>query len=128
MMRLLTGASRDEPFLFDPISITPLGSSTVLVEGKGWGRTSDLPVPWIHAWTVTDGIITQVREYFHTSLTVTRLGTPQAPPSPTTSRSGIKPPASSSSSSAQFHCVPLWQSRLSGGAGQKSVPGLVLAI
>ncbi|XP_028751338.1 uncharacterized protein LOC114711150 [Neltuma alba] len=29
---------------------------------------------WVHAWTLTDGVITQVREYLNTSLTVTRLG------------------------------------------------------
>ncbi|KAB5512950.1 hypothetical protein DKX38_029978 [Salix brachista] len=42
----------------------------VLVEGfnKDWN------VSWVHAWTVTNGIITQVKEYFNTSVTVTRFG------------------------------------------------------
>lgn len=115
MMRLLTGTSPDESFFFDPVSIAAFGS-TVLVEGQGWSRGSTIPVQWIHAWTVTDGRITQVREYFNTSLTVTRLGDPEL---------AARPPSAGGSKS---HCMPLWQSRLSGGAGKKSVPGLVLAI
>lgn len=127
MMRLLTGASPDDSFVLEPISIAAFGS-TVLVEGQGWGLHSGLPVPWIHAWTVTHGIITQVREYFNTSLTVTRVGAPESAastPSPSSSSSKSR---ASSSTSQHPHCVPLWQSRLSGGAGKKSVPGLVLAI
>ncbi|KAF8397170.1 hypothetical protein HHK36_016077 [Tetracentron sinense] len=116
MMRLLTGASSRDSFVFVPLSITAFGS-TVLVEGCNQNRS----VSWVHAWSVTDGIITQVREYFNTSLTVTRFGNSN-PASPSSS-----PSSSSSSSSPSLHCLPLWESRLSNRIGN-SVPGLLLAI
>ncbi|KAK3019493.1 hypothetical protein RJ639_003165 [Escallonia herrerae] len=106
MMRLLTGtATSDESFEFVPQSVSPFGS-TVLVEGCDHGRS----ISWIHAWTVTDGIITQVREYFNTSLTVTRFGA-----------------SNLASAITSLHCPSIWESSLSGRVG-KSVPGLVLAI
>ncbi|KAG6578463.1 Wound-induced protein 1, partial [Cucurbita argyrosperma subsp. sororia] len=109
LMRLLTGASSDgQSFQFVPQSITSFGP-TVLVEGCDPSRS----ISWIHAWTVTDGIITQVREYFNSSLTVTRLGDPTDSPS--------------SSASSPYHCPSIWESSLSNQVG-KSVPGLVLAI
>lgn len=74
----------------------------MLAEGYDEGRS----VSWVHAWTVTDGIITQVREYYNTSVTVTRLSSPKI-----TSQSGS--------------CQSVWESKLS---GNKSVPGLVLAL
>ncbi|KAJ8650839.1 hypothetical protein MRB53_003862 [Persea americana] len=55
MMRLLTGLSSDVPFNFEPSSISVFGS-TVVVEGHK--PTHD--VFWVHAWTVTNGVITQV--------------------------------------------------------------------
>ncbi|XP_039010780.1 wound-induced protein 1-like [Hibiscus syriacus] len=116
-MLLLTGASSDHSFRFnvDPLSLTTFGS-TVIVEGCD----QSLSISWIHAWTVTDGIITQVREYFNTSLTVTRLGDPtQSPPS-----------TYGSSSTAEItpaYCPSVWESSFSNRVG-KSVPGLVLAI
>ncbi|KAL4368869.1 hypothetical protein GQ457_05G031670 [Hibiscus cannabinus] len=125
LMRLLTGASHDGScFEFDPLSLTTFGS-TVIVEGCDHSRSNS----WVHAWTVTDGIITQVREYFNTSLTVTRLGNPsQSPPS------DYNPSPSSSSSSSSstveissLHCPSVWESSFSSRVG-KSVPGLVLAI
>ncbi|KOM52666.1 hypothetical protein LR48_Vigan09g132500 [Vigna angularis] len=59
---------------------------------------------WVHAWTVTvDGVITQVKEYVNTSVTVTRL-------------SQVLPNAST--------CQCIWQSQLC----DESVPGLILAI
>ncbi|KAG5558080.1 hypothetical protein RHGRI_008103 [Rhododendron griersonianum] len=110
MMRLLTGtatASPNDSFDFAPESIAAFGS-TVLAEGCDHVRS----ISWVHAWTVTDGIITQVREYFNTSLTVTRISFPdQSSPS--------------TSSITSLHCPSVWESSLSGG---KSVPGLVLAI
>ncbi|XVF24204.1 hypothetical protein REPUB_Repub13aG0107500 [Reevesia pubescens] len=125
MMRLLTGAaSSDESFNFevDPRSVTTFGSF-VIVEGCDYSRS----ISWIHAWTVTDGIITQVREYFNTSLTVTRLGnSTQSPPSNYNSSSS----SSASSSTAEItsvHCPSVWESSFSNRVG-KSVPGLVLAI
>lgn len=112
LMRLLTGnTDRDSSsFHFVPQSVAAFGS-TVLVEGCDQARN----ITWVHAWTVTDGIITQVREYFNTSLTVTRFGTADS---------------SSSSDFAQItslHCPSVWESSLAGQVG-KSVPGLVLAI
>ncbi|XP_039038788.1 senescence associated gene 20-like [Hibiscus syriacus] len=106
-MRLLTGASSDDYFRFDvdPLSLTTFGS-TVIVEGCDHGRL----ISWVHAWTVTDGIITRVKEYLNTSLTVTRLGDP--------TRSAEITPA---------HCPSVWESSFSSRVG-KSVPGLVLAI
>ncbi|CAL8998868.1 unnamed protein product [Prunus brigantina] len=74
----------------------------VLVEGFDDCRS----VSWVHAWTVTDGIITQVREYYNTSVTVTRLSSPEI-----RSQSG--------------NCQSVWQSKL---ADNESVPGLVLAL
>ncbi|XAR71888.1 hypothetical protein NMG60_11018338 [Bertholletia excelsa] len=111
-MRLLTGTATSESdlFEFNPVTITALGS-TVLAEGRDHGRQ----ISWVHAWTVTDGIITQVREYFNTSLTVTRLGGVRGKSSPSDF---------SSNSITPLHCPSVWESRLAG----KSVPGLVLAI
>ncbi|KAK9913810.1 hypothetical protein M0R45_037618 [Rubus argutus] len=110
LMRLLTGDESDTSFEFNPQSITSVGP-VVLVEGCD--REQD--ISWVHAWTVTDGIVTQVREYFNTSLTVTRLG-----------NSAAKSKFSKSSSEiTSYHCPSVWES--SNGVG-KSVPGLVLAI
>ncbi|KAJ9128647.1 hypothetical protein P3X46_014456 [Hevea brasiliensis] len=129
MMRLLTGTDTvssgkvgksSTGFEFNPEVIRAFGS-IVIAEGCDSSRA----ISWVHAWTVTDGIITQVREYFNTSLTVTRLGNQdQSEPSDYSS------PSSSSSSSAEItpvHCPFVWESSLSNRVG-KSVPGLVLAI
>ncbi|CAN0909848.1 Wound-induced protein 1, partial [Linum grandiflorum] len=113
MMRLLTGADNNNsnPFEFVPKSIASFGS-IVIAEGCD----SERDIYWIHAWTVTDGIITQVREYFNTSLTVTRLSS---------SKYNIKSKSKSSTAEiTRVHCPSIWESSLS----KKSVPGLVLAI
>nr|DAD28842.1 TPA_asm: hypothetical protein HUJ06_030310 [Nelumbo nucifera] len=109
-MRLLTGSvSWDESFVFVPLSFAAFGS-TVLVEGCDHNPC----VSWVHAWTVADGgMITQLREYFDTSLTVTCFGDP------------TKPSPSPPSSSIRFPW--LWQSQFTKVTG-KSVPGLLLAI
>ena len=125
LMRLLTGAKPDDvnqtsspPFRFDPQSFASFGP-TVIVEGCDYDRS----IAWVHAWTVTDGIITQVREYLNTSLTVTRLGNP-----PKSSPSSYSSSSSSSTAEiASYHCPSVWESSLSDRVG-KSVPGLVLAI
>ncbi|XP_022747601.1 wound-induced protein 1-like [Durio zibethinus] len=124
MMRLLTGASSDDSFHFevDPRSLSTFGS-TVIVEGCDQSRS----ISWVHAWTVTDGIITQVREYFNTSLTVTRLGN-----SSQSQNYDSSSPSSSSTSPltaeiTPVHCPYVWESSFSNKVG-KSVPGLVLAI
>ncbi|KAI3720981.1 hypothetical protein L2E82_31981 [Cichorium intybus] len=109
MMRLLTGTDNDntDSFEFLPLSVDAFGS-TVIVEGCD----QDREISWIHAWTVNSyGIITQVREYFNTSLTVTHFDSDSSKPVPITS----------------LHCPSLWESSLSNRVG-KSVPGLVLAI
>lgn len=115
MMRLLTGRAKEISFDFVPLSIDACGPSTVLVEGSDRARS----VFWVHAWTVgSDGIITQVREYFNTSVTVTTVAATTAASS---SASSVK------KSKKLYHCLPLWQSRLPEDAG-KSLPGLVLAL
>ncbi|GFP86585.1 wound-induced protein 1 [Phtheirospermum japonicum] len=107
LMRFLTG-EQDSTFRFVPHSIAAFGP-TVLAEGFDQSRS----IAWVHAWTVADGIITQVREYFNTSVTVTRIGkTDQSDCSSIVSR-------------LSYHSI--WESSLPGRGG-KSVPGLVLAI
>lgn len=107
MKRLLTGAS-DDNFHFLIHSADAFGS-TVFAEGTDPAGS----LFWVHVWTISDGIITQVREYFNTSLTVTRFAPSSSP--------------ASSSAAAVTCCLPVWESRLSDAAG-KSLPGLVLAI
>ncbi|TKY47601.1 Wound-induced protein 1 [Spatholobus suberectus] len=109
LMRMLTGdsAAAADTFRFVPQSIASFGS-TVIVEGCDAPRA----IAWVHAWTVTDGIITHVREYFNTALTVTRFDDSDE----------IVP---ASSGTGRLPCV--WESSVSGRVG-KSVPGLVLAI
>ncbi|CAN6169328.1 unnamed protein product [Urochloa humidicola] len=108
MMRLLTSGSggsnsnhhSSSKFVFSPRSVDAFGS-TVIAEGP--------PAPaaggayWVHAWTVgPDGVITQLREYFNTDLTVTRLA-----------------------AAAATKC--LWQSHRP-DRETNSLPGLVLAL
>ncbi|KAF1892431.1 hypothetical protein Lal_00010896 [Lupinus albus] len=111
LMRLLTGETVND-FRFVPQSVVSFGN-TVIVEGCDGNRK----ICWVHAWTVTDGIIAQVREYFNTSVTVTRIGDSD---SDSDSGSEIVP-----SDSVRFSFV--WESSVSNRVG-KSVPGLVLAI
>ncbi|XP_048442637.1 senescence associated gene 20-like [Pyrus x bretschneideri] len=100
--RLLTGAPPyDSSFKFVPLSIIAFGSM-VLAEGYDVARS----VSWVHAWTLTDGIFTQVREYNNTSVTVTQLSSPHIRSQP-------------------GNCQCVWQSKLS---DDKSLPGLVLAL
>ncbi|KAG2272334.1 hypothetical protein Bca4012_074596 [Brassica carinata] len=105
LMRTLTGVS--PPFEFSPLSVVSFGS-TVIAEGCDAASS----VSWIHAWTVSHGVITQVREYSNTSLTVTRIGSVVS---------------GRSAEIRASHCPSVWESKFSGRAG-KSVPGLVLAI
>ncbi|KAJ8764141.1 hypothetical protein K2173_005051 [Erythroxylum novogranatense] len=119
LMRLLTGAEEESNscFEFVPFNITSFGP-LVISEGCDNSRS----ISWVHAWTVTDGVITQVREYFNTSLTVTRLGN-EAQPSDCRS----KPKLASTSEITSLRCPSVWESSFSNLDG-KSVPGLVLAI
>ncbi|XP_059298747.1 wound-induced protein 1-like [Lycium ferocissimum] len=110
-MRILTGtfkSHQQQSFQFLPKTYDAFGS-IVLVEGCDPTRS----ITWVHAWTVTDGVITQVREYFNTSLTVTRFGK--------------KSELDISSAITSLHCPSVWESRLANRVG-KSVPGLVLAL
>ncbi|KAJ1426314.1 Wound-induced protein Wun1-like [Sesbania bispinosa] len=102
-MRLLAGHTSTNSFSFIPHSITSFGA-TVLVEGCD----NTLSISWVHAWTVTHGIITHLREYFNTSLTVTRI-------------------SSDSSESEIITTGSVWESTLSQRVG-KSVPGLILTL
>ncbi|CAN6295415.1 unnamed protein product [Urochloa humidicola] len=130
MMRLLTGATGSGVgFSFSPRSVDAFGS-TVIAEGADDARQ----LYWVHAWTVgPDGVITQLREYFNTDLTVTLLSSgaaaiAAAPPKKDAASSSTSSPsaaATSTSSSAGPKC--LWQSRRA-DSGHKSLPGLVLAI
>ncbi|XP_054798496.1 wound-induced protein 1 [Prosopis cineraria] len=110
-MRMLTGEPSSDTFRFVPQSLASFGP-IVIVEGCDNNRS----IWWIHAWTVTDGIITQVREYFNTSLAVTRVGDSNS--SPTSEITAV---------AARHPCPFVWESSVSQQAG-KSVPGLVLAI
>ncbi|KAM3375963.1 Wound-induced protein 1 [Capsicum chinense] len=110
LMRILTGTAKSDhvSFQFLPKTIDVFGS-IVLVEGCDPTRS----ITWVHAWTVTDGVITQVREYFNTSLTVTCFGKKTQ-----SDISSITPP---------LHCPSVWESSLPNRVG-KSFPGLVLAL
>ena len=144
MMRLLTGADQRDKnhgggggFVFSPRSVDAFGS-TVIAEG---GADDARHLYWVHAWTVgPDGVITQLREYFNTDLTVTLLSSgaassakkadiegapPKQQDAASASSSSASPSAASSSAAAGPKC--LWQSRRADSA-QKSLPGLVLAI
>ncbi|KAM0900586.1 hypothetical protein ACQ4PT_020536 [Festuca glaucescens] len=132
MMRLLTGADTNAQFTFTPRSVDAFGS-TVIAEG---GADAGGQLYWVHAWTVgPDGVITQLREYFNTDLTVTRLSAAAATSkNPSTIVSPSHASSSSSTSSAPSSPAPtpkwpkcLWQSRRADRA-RKSLPGLVLAI
>ncbi|GAV58655.1 WI12 domain-containing protein, partial [Cephalotus follicularis] len=65
MMRKLTGQSRDMEIRFKPRTIMAVGDQRVIVEG--WNGPKAY---WVHVWTLKDGIITQLREYFNTWLAV----------------------------------------------------------
>ncbi|KAF0902242.1 hypothetical protein E2562_014478 [Oryza meyeriana var. granulata] len=125
MMRLLTGADQGEGrFLFSPRSVDAFGS-TVIAEGTDDTRQ----LYWVHAWTVgPDGVITQLREYFNTDLTVTRLSATADAKSTAISSNHASYSATSSTAPvrrAKPKC--LWKSRRADRV-HKSLPGLVLAI
>ncbi|NP_001335311.1 Senescence associated gene 20 [Zea mays] len=124
MMRLLTGALDHRGFVFSPRSVDAFGS-TVVAEGADDARQ----LYWVHAWTVgPHGVITQLREYFNTDLTLLS-GQPDvvaagaAPPKQKDAASSSSP--SVAAPAAGPKC--LWQSRRADSA-HKSLPGLVLAI
>ncbi|XP_054797587.1 uncharacterized protein LOC129302717 [Prosopis cineraria] len=126
LLPLLTGTSlssssseKRSVVVLVPDVVVGFGS---LVIAEGYDETN--LVWWVHAWTLTDGIITQVREYLNTSLTVTRLGNEGDPASSMTSSPSSSSSSSSSSSFVASMCQSIWQSKLC----DESVPGLILAV
>ncbi|XP_072997683.1 senescence associated gene 20-like [Typha latifolia] len=110
LMRHLTGQS-GAAFEFVLENVEAFGS-TVLVEGTGAAGDGY----WVHAWTVgPDGVINRVREYFNTTLTVTKVGDGSA------SNKEASP-------ASVTHCLPVWQSKPLLDKPRKSLPGLILAI
>lgn len=65
MMKKLTGESTQNSFKFRPRRMRSVMGDRWIVEG--W---EDVGEYWVHVWSVKDGIITQLREYFNTLLTV----------------------------------------------------------
>lgn len=104
LIPLLTGSSSSSQKPLIPDIIVGFGSVTV---AEGYDEAN--MVWWVHAWTIVDGTITELREYVNTSVTVTRLG---------------YAPKLSSQIVAASKCQCIWQSKLCDG----SVPGLILAI
>ncbi|KAF7846637.1 hypothetical protein BT93_A0541 [Corymbia citriodora subsp. variegata] len=72
MMRVLTGESDYSEFAFHPRSITAIGDGYVIAEG--WEGAQAY---WVHVWTLKNGLITQLREYFNTWLTVREVSLPR---------------------------------------------------
>ncbi|KAL6200436.1 hypothetical protein ACLB2K_030217 [Fragaria x ananassa] len=99
MMRMLTGESRQLKFKFRPRSLKAVGDRVV---AEGWEGKKEY---WVQVWTVNkDGMVTQLREYFNTLVTVmVRV------------------------SEADDEMVKLWQSD-SKERFRRSLPDIVLAI
>ncbi|XP_030466037.1 senescence associated gene 20-like [Syzygium oleosum] len=72
LMRVLTGESDCSAFTFHPRRITAIGDDCVIAEG--WEGAQAY---WVHAWTLKNGLITQLREYFNTWLTVREVSLPR---------------------------------------------------
>ncbi|GLJ38422.1 hypothetical protein SUGI_0782420 [Cryptomeria japonica] len=106
MMRLLTGASGHKHFSFNPKSITAAGNK-VFVEGH-----ENESAYWVHVWTLKDNIVTQLREFFNTSL-VAREFTPHSSSLPRREMVACN--------------LLVWESEIPISQGN-SMPGLVLAI
>ncbi|KAK9755461.1 hypothetical protein RND81_01G026900 [Saponaria officinalis] len=68
MRRVLTGESAKPEFRFNPRSITVLDVDRVVAEG--WEGSQAY---WVHVWTLKNGLMTQLREYFNTWLIVRDL-------------------------------------------------------
>ncbi|MCO5587515.1 hypothetical protein L7F22_041465 [Adiantum nelumboides] len=99
LMRFLTGATAHDSYKFSPVIVSAIGDK-VFAEGQSYTPSSKC---WVHVWTVKGGKITQLREYFNTSLTV------------------VGP---SALNTLQDY---LWESQL-GKRFRKSIPSLILAI
>lgn len=108
MMRLLTGVTSCDSFPFQPVRIFA-HNSKVFVEGKHPTRRN---LFWVHIWTLKEGLITQLREYFNTGVVVTDL----------------KENLPTASLVQSYPCNTVWQSQLWKSKEGKSIPGFVLAI
>jgi hypothetical protein len=103
LVSLLTGSSSSSSSQKSLVPNLIIGFGSIIV-AEGYDEIN--MVWWVHAWSISNGIITEVREYVNTSVTVTKLG---------------------------FHSEDvvvgstfrsIWQSKLC----DDSVPGLILAI
>lgn len=102
LVPILTGSSSS----ISQKSLVPnliIGFGSVIV-AEGYDEKN--MVWWVHAWSISDGIITEVREYVNTSVYVTKLG------------------LHSEDVVVGSTCNCIWQSKLCDG----SVPGLILTI
>ncbi|CAM6091895.1 unnamed protein product [Calypogeia fissa] len=108
MMRLLTGVTSCDSFPFHPVRYFS-HDKKVFVEGK---HPTKRNLFWVHIWTLEDGLITQLREYFNTGVVVTDL----------------KQSLPTASLVQGYPCNTVWQSQLWKSKEGKSIPGLVLAI
>ncbi|KAH6824725.1 hypothetical protein C2S53_009698 [Perilla frutescens var. hirtella] len=102
MMRKLTGKSTAVDLKFEPRNMEAI-DDVVIVEG--WEGEAY----WVHVWTLKNGVITHLREYFNTWLTVTDVCRPLC---------------------YSAGAAPLWQSHHQQyqQLPQRSMPGLMLAI
>jgi len=102
LVPILTGSSSSS----SQKSLVPnliIGFGSVIV-AEGYDEKN--MVWWVHAWSISNGIITEVREYVNTSVYVTKLG------------------LHSEDVVVGSTCRCIWQSKLCDG----SVPGLILTI
>lgn len=101
MMKKLTGKSSARDMEFEPENIEVVDEHVIV---EGWEAEE---VYWVHVWTMKDGVISEFREYFNTSLTVR----------------DVRPLVSCSA-------APLWQSHLRAHhqLPGRSMPGLMLAL
>ncbi|KAF5747658.1 wound-induced protein 1-like [Tripterygium wilfordii] len=101
MMWVLTGKSVHTDFRFKPRRIEVVGDYVI---AEGWEEKNAY---WVHVWTLKDGIIVQLKEYFNTWLTVRK----------------IRPKKSENGDESNT----LWQSQPK-NVTCSSLPGLLLAI
>jgi len=101
LVPFLTGTSSISQKSLVPNLIAGFGS---VIVAEGYDEKN--MVWWVHAWSISNGIITEVREYVNTSVTVTKLG------------------LHSEDVVVGSTCRCIWQSKLCDG----SVPGLILTI
>ncbi|KAK4789551.1 hypothetical protein SAY86_016855 [Trapa natans] len=129
LKRILTSAAPEDSdsdgFEFVPHSVFSV-RPFVIAEGSDRRRS----IYWAHAYTVSDdGVITHIREYFNTSLTVIRLNSCVNHLDPDITAGDAWSSSSSSSPAPHCHCTCVWVSSRSllNHVG-KTVPGLILTV